>query len=279
MEKGRLYIVATPIGNLDDITFRAIRTLKSVGLIAAEDTRRSMRLLKHYEISTSVTSYHDYTGEEKRSRILDTLLKGTDVALISDAGTPGISDPGYRLIRDALEQGIEVSPVPGPSVMIAALSVSGLPTDTFFFNGYLPNREKSRRDRLKRLSMRMETLVFYEAPHRLLPALNDLLEILGDRRITVIREMTKLYEEIFRGSMEQAIDHFQNKKKILGEITLVVQGNLEKVLPAEEMNITEAIQKVMKEQNVSKKDAVQIVAEMYGLPKNVVYKESILKKT
>ena len=163
MEKGRLYIVATPIGNLDDITFRAIRTLKSVGLIAAEDTRRSMRLLKHYEISTPATSYHDYTGEEKRSRILDTLLKGTDVALISDAGTPGISDPGYRLIRDALEQGIEVSPVPGPSVMIAALSVSGLPTDTFFFNGYLPNREKSRRDRLKRLSMRMETLVFYEA--------------------------------------------------------------------------------------------------------------------
>jgi 16S rRNA (cytidine1402-2'-O)-methyltransferase len=275
MEKGKLFIVATPIGNLEDMTLRAIHTLKSVGLIAAEDTRHSAHLMKHYEIATPMTSYHDFTRAEKRKKILQKLAAGTDVALISDAGTPCISDPGYRLIEEALSLGIDICAVPGPSVLTAALSVSGLPTDAFFFKGYLPNRGQARKVCLEELKTRKETLVLYETPHRFLSALKDMLEVWGNRRIAVIREMTKLYEETFRGSIQEALAHFQKKNKIKGEITLVIEGKPKETDPAMAINIPDEIEKVMKNQKVSKKDAVQIVSETYGIPKNQVYKASL----
>jgi 16S rRNA (cytidine1402-2'-O)-methyltransferase len=275
MDKGKLFIVATPIGNLEDMTLRGIRILKSVGLIAAEDTRRSAKLIKHYEIATPMTSYHDFTHSEKRKKILQKLAAGTDVALISDAGTPCISDPGYRLIREALTQGVDVCAVPGPSVLTAALSVSGLPTDAFFFKGYLPNRILARKTGLEEIKTRKETLVLYETPHRFLAALKDMLEILGNRRIAVIREMTKLHAEVFRGNIKEALTYFQKKNKVRGEITLVIDGAPAASDPAIQFNIPEEIAKVMQNQNVSKKDAVQIVSETYGIPKNQVYKASL----
>ncbi len=277
MEKGKLYIVATPIGNLEDITLRALRTLKSVGLIAAEDTRRSSRLLKHYEISTPITSYHDFSKPGKREWILNKILDGTDVALISDAGTPGVSDPGYHLIGDALAQGVEVGAIPGPSSLTAALSVSGLPTDSFFFKGFLPNRAKARENFLGELSTRQETLILYETPHRILPALKVMLEKLGNRRIAVIREMTKLHEETFRGRIDEAVAHFQEKEKIRGEITLVVEGASQEQAREIDLDISGEILKVIREKKVSKKEAVRIVSGTCGIPKNKVYKASLDK--
>lgn len=275
MEKGSLYIVATPIGNLEDITLRAIRVLKSVDLIAAEDTRRSSRLLRHYEISTPTTSYHDFTRAEKRERILGLILEGKDVALISDAGTPGISDPGYRLVGEALSRGISVSAVPGPSVLTAALSVSGLATDCFYFTGYLPNRARARAACLRALKSRPETLVLYETPRRILASLQDMLEILGNRRIAVIREMTKLHEEIFRGRVEEAQEHLRDKTRIRGEITLVVEGAPKENVAVRDLDLAGEIRKVMHKHKVSKKEAVRIVAETRGLPRNRVYKASL----
>ncbi len=275
MEKGRIYIVATPIGNLEDMTLRAIRTLKSVGLIAAEDTRHSLRLLKHYDITTPMTSCHDFTSGGKRKQLIQKMLGGTDLALISDAGTPGISDPGYRLIGEAIAEGIEVCAVPGPSVLAAALSVSGLPTDSFFFKGYLPHRAGPRRACLQELRTRTETLVLFETPHRILAALQDMLEILGYRRIAVVRELTKLHEEIFRGSTEQALDHFRTKERIRGEFTLVVEGFTSGEDPKIKIDLASEIRKVIREQKVSRKEAVRIVAEACGLPKKEVYRESL----
>ncbi|MEK6775931.1 MAG: 16S rRNA (cytidine(1402)-2'-O)-methyltransferase [bacterium] len=277
MEKGKLYIVATPIGNLEDMTLRAIRILKSVGLIAAEDTRHSLKLLKHYDITTPMTSYHNFTNEGKRNQLIRKMLEGEDLALISDAGTPGISDPGYRLIEGAIGQGITVCAVPGPSVAAAALSVAGLPTDSFFFNGYLPNRVGQRRACLQKLKTRTETLVLYETPHRILAALQDMLNILGDRRIAVARELTKLHEEVFRGSTMQALDHFRAKERIRGEFTLVVKGFNPEEGPKIEIDLAGEIRKVMREQKVSRKDAVRIVSEAYSLPKKTVYRESLKK--
>jgi 16S rRNA (cytidine1402-2'-O)-methyltransferase len=277
MEKGKLYIVATPIGNLEDITLRAIRVLKSVGLVAAEDTRRSRRLLNHYQISTPATSYHDYTSERKRKRIIARLMEGMDVALISDAGTPGISDPGYRLVADALSEGIAVLAVPGPSVVTASLSVSGLPTDRFYFAGYLPTRKGARRERLQNLSARSETIIIHEAPHRVLEALEAMAAAFGNRRIAVVREMTKLHEEIFRGTIEAAVTHLQSKPRVRGEFTLVVAGASLDNPAGDNLNLAEEIARVIREQKVTRKDAVRIVAETYGIPKNQVYRASLGK--
>ncbi len=277
MDKGKLYIVATPIGNLEDITLRAIRVLKSVGLVAAEDTRRSRRLLNRYEISTPATSYHDYTGEKKRKRIIGRLLRGMDVALISDAGTPGISDPGYRLVTDALSEGITVLAVPGPSIVTAALSVSGLPTDRFYFAGYLPARKSARRERLQELSGRSETLILHEAPHRILETLEAMAAAFGNRRVALVREMTKLHEEIFRGPLEAGLAHLRAKSRIRGEFTLVVGGASSKGSTPEALDLPREIDRVIREQKVTRKDAVRIVAETFGIPKNEVYRASLGK--
>ena len=197
--KGILAIVSTPIGNMEDITLRALRILKEVDLIAAEDTRRTGLLLKHFGIEKPLTSYFEGNELKKKEVILSRLKQGDRVALVSDAGTPGISDPGFRLIRAAIEDEIPVIPVPGPSAVITALSVSGLPTDAFLFKGFLPHKSKKRRDLLKELEDARETLIFYESPYRLTDTLKDFLEILGDREIVLTRELTKAYEEILRG--------------------------------------------------------------------------------
>jgi len=221
--KGILYIVSTPIGNLEDITLRALRILKEVDLIAAEDTRHTGLLLRHFGIQKPLTSYFEGNELRKKEFILSRLKQGDRIALVSDAGTPGISDPGFRLIQTAAESQIPIVPIPGPSAVIAALSVSGLPTDAFLFKGFLPHKSKRRRDLLKQLEETKETLIFYESPHRLTETLKDILDIFGDREIVLTRELTKIYEEILRGKVSQ-IQLQLAEKKIRGEITLVISG-------------------------------------------------------
>jgi 16S rRNA (cytidine1402-2'-O)-methyltransferase len=225
--KGVLYIVSTPIGNMEDITLRALRILKEVDLIAAEDTRRTGLLLKHFGIQTPLTSYFEGNELKKRGYILSKLKEDKNIALVSDAGTPGISDPGFRLIQLVIENEIPIAPIPGPSAVITALSVSGLPTDSFVFKGFLPHKSKKRRDLLKELIEVRETLIFYESPHRFSETLKDILEILGDREIVLTRELTKVYEEILRGKVSQ-IHNLIGERKLKGEITLVVEGKTRK---------------------------------------------------
>ena len=225
--KGTLYIVSTPIGNREDITLRALRILKEVDLIAAEDTRHTGLLLRHFGIQTPLTSYFEGNESRKKEFILSKLRQGERVALVSDAGTPGISDPGFRLIQTAAENQFAVVPVPGPSAVIAALSVSGLPTDAFLFKGFLPHKSKKRGDWLKQLEGVRETLIFYESPHRLSQTLNDIFEILGDREMVLTRELTKIYEEVLRGRVSE-IKNQIGERKLKGEITLVISGKTRK---------------------------------------------------
>jgi 16S rRNA (cytidine1402-2'-O)-methyltransferase len=226
-EKGTLYIVSTPIGNMEDITLRALRILKEVDLIAAEDTRRTGLLLKHFSIQASLTSYFEGNELKKREFILSKLKEGKKVALVSDAGTPGVSDPGFRLIQLAIENQLPIIPIPGSSAVITALSVSGLPTDAFLFKGFLPHKSKKRKDLLKELENVRETLVFYESPHRISETLRDILEILGDRETVLTRELTKVYEEIIRGKVSQILDQVVDRT-LKGEITLVISGKTRK---------------------------------------------------
>ncbi|MEW6376235.1 MAG: 16S rRNA (cytidine(1402)-2'-O)-methyltransferase [Thermodesulfobacteriota bacterium] len=224
---GTLYIVSTPIGNLEDITLRALRILKGVDLIAAEDTRRTGLLLKHFGIQTSLTSYFEGNELKKKEFILSRLRQGDQIALVSDAGTPGISDPGFRLIQTAIQNQIPIVPIPGPSAVIAALSVSGLPTDAFLFKGFLPHKSKKRRDLLKQMEEIRETLIFYESPHRISETLEDIFDILGDREIVLTRELTKTYEEVLRGKVSQILNQMEGRK-LKGEITLVISGKTRK---------------------------------------------------
>lgn len=215
-----LYIVSTPIGNLEDITLRALRVLKEVDYIVAEDTRHCQKLLKHYDISKPLLSFHSYSGRGRISQIVELLKEGKNMALISDAGTPGISDPGFTLIRAVIDFGIALSPIPGPTACIAGLVVSGLAMNRFRFLGFLPLK-KGRQTLLKSLKLGNETVIFYEAPHRLLKTLNDILTLTGDFHISVMRELTKLHEEVFRGRVSSAIKHFSSKK-VRGELVLVM---------------------------------------------------------
>lgn len=219
---GILYLVATPIGNLEDISQRALRILREAVLIAAEDTRHTGTLLKHFEIKSPLTSYFEHNKIKKLDLILETLSKG-DVALVSDAGTPAINDPGYELVKAALASGFDVRPVPGPSAPIAALTVSGLPTDSFLYLGYLPNKSTDRRKAISQVSSLAYTLIFLESPHRVVDSLEDLLSVLGDRQICVAREMTKFYEEFWRGPVSGAVAYFKSKEP-RGEFTFVIEG-------------------------------------------------------
>jgi 16S rRNA (cytidine1402-2'-O)-methyltransferase len=225
--KGTLFIVSTPIGNMEDITLRALRVLKEVDLIAAEDTRRTGLLLRRFEIQTPLTSYFEGNELKKREFILSKLKEGKYIALVSDAGTPGISDPGFRLIQLAIESQIPIVPVPGPSAAITALSVSGLPTDAFLFKGFLPHKSKKRKDLLRQLEEVRETLIFYESPHRISETLKDIFEILGDREIVLTRELTKVYEEIIRGKVSEILNQVGDRT-LKGEITLVISGKTRK---------------------------------------------------
>ncbi len=225
--KGTLYIVSTPIGNREDITLRALRILKEVDLIAAEDTRHTLLLLKHFGIQTPLTSYFEGNELRKKEFILSKLKQGDQIALVSDAGTPGISDPGFRLIQTAIENQISIVPIPGPSAVIAALSVSGLPTDSFLFKGFLPHKSKKRRDLLRQLEEVKATLIFYESPHRLTESLRDILDVLGDREMVLTRELTKIYEEVLRGKVNEIINQI-GERKLKGEMTLVISGKTRK---------------------------------------------------
>lgn len=220
---GALYVVATPIGNLEDVTVRALRVLREVDLIAAEDTRHTRKLLAHYDVPTRLTSYHDHAEAAKTPKLIDRLHAGKNVALVSDAGTPGISDPGYRLVNAAAEAGIRVLPVPGPSMVTALLSVGGLPTDRFAFEGFLPARQSRRRRMLHALRREPRTLVLYESPHRLLDCLDDVVAELGDRRVVVGREVTKRFEEILRGPINEVAAELGNRP-VKGEVALLVEG-------------------------------------------------------
>jgi 16S rRNA (cytidine1402-2'-O)-methyltransferase len=220
---GTLYVVGTPIGNLEDITLRALRVLREVALIAAEDTRTTRKLLSHYDIHTALTSYHDYTGPGKTRRLVERLAE-IDVALVSDAGMPGLSDPGYPLIRAAVDAGVTVTAVPGPSALVSALVLSGLPTHAFHYLGFLPRKSGARRRTLERVALEVDTLVLYESPHRLVAALRDVEAVLGQRPVAVARELTKRFEELVRGPAGEVRAHFERTPP-RGEVVLVVGGH------------------------------------------------------
>ena len=268
---GTLYLVATPIGNLEDISARALRILGQVGLIAAEDTRQTRKLLSHYDIHTPLTSYHEHNKLVKLDSILSVLAQG-DIALVSDAGTPALNDPGYELVQAALWSGYAVSPIPGPSAPLAALVVSGLPTDAFLYLGYLPRKATERRQGLAKVARLPYTLIFLETPHRLLPALEDLQAALGDRPAAVARELTKLYEEIFRGKLSVAHAYFTDNPP-RGEFTLVVEG----FQPSAESErwSEERLQAALQERLSTGQPASQIaaqVAQESGWPRRDVYR-------
>jgi 16S rRNA (cytidine1402-2'-O)-methyltransferase len=223
---GTLYLVATPIGNLADITHRALQVLSDVDLIACEDTRHTHKLLNHYGIQTKTISYHEHNEQQRAAELIDRLKQGSNIAVVSDAGTPAISDPGFRLVRAAIENEIVVVPVPGPSALIAALIAAGLPTDEFFFAGFLPSRTSARRARLTELQSVPGTLIFYEGPHRLTATLKDAYEILGEREAVVARELTKLHEEIRRGLLSKLAADYAGKTDIRGEIVVLIDRNV-----------------------------------------------------
>jgi len=280
--EGILYICGTPIGNLEDITLRALKILKEVNLIAAEDTRHTLKLLNHYQINTKVTSYYEYNKFKKAPYLVEILKNGQDIALVSDAGMPGISDPGYVLIDLALKNNIKIIPVPGVSALITALVVSGLPTDKFVFEGFLPRKIKERKRYFKSIENEERTIIFYETPHRLKRALKDMLEILGDRKVVIARELTKLYEEIIRGKLSQVLTEISTKE-IKGEITLIVQGGIKKKengsidFLIKECIIEEYLNK-LKNQGYSNKDIIKITQEKLNIPKNLIYKKLLEMK-
>ena len=272
MDKGKLYICPTPIGNLEDITLRTLRILGEVDIIAAEDTRHSIKLLNHYEIKKPLTSYHEHNIREKGPELIEKLNEGLSIALISDAGMPGISDPGQDLIRLAIEEGIPVVGLPGPTASILALVVSGLNTDKFVFEGFLSSKKRDRIKELEGLKEERRTIIFYESPHRILNFLRDCLDVLGDRKIALGRELTKHYEEVFRGTISESIEKFQNIP-IKGEFVIIMEGN-----PLEEevvqIDILESLKSYM-EQGLSKKEAIKKLSLEKNIPKNQVYSESL----
>ena len=273
---GTLYIVATPIGNLEDITLRALRILKEADLVAAEDTRHSRKLLTHFGISRPLTSYFDHNKDLKGDYILERLLQGLSVALVTDAGTPCVSDPGYQLVRDAIAAGLNVVPIPGACAAITALCASGLATDNFTFAGFLPNRQGKRRERLQSLSGERALLIFYESPKRVLATLRDMLEILGDREVVLARELTKLYEEFLRGKLSELIAQLE-ERDIRGEVAILVTPAGEPPLP-DTPQMEELLSRYLASGELSLKDAVKRVTKETGLAKSAVYAEALRQK-
>jgi len=274
MSGGILYICPTPIGNLEDITLRTLKVLEKVDLIAAEDTRRTLKLLNYYEIKKPLTSYHEHNKVEKGQVLIEKLKKGMNIALVTDAGMPGISDPGEDIIRLAIENQVEIVALPGASAFITGLVLSGLSTEKFVFEGFLPSKKKDRRGELEKLIEEKRTIILYEAPHRLLDLLKDIEAILGNRRIAIARELTKIHEEVFRGYTLEAIQNFE-KEKPRGEFVIIIEGaKIREEDPYEDISIKEHL-KLYVDEGLSKKDAVKKVSELRKVPKNLVYKESI----
>ncbi|MBS4537927.1 16S rRNA (cytidine(1402)-2'-O)-methyltransferase [Clostridium sp. D2Q-11] len=278
-ELGKLYICPTPIGNLEDITIRTLNTLKEVDLIAAEDTRHTIKLLNYFDIKKPLTSYHEHNKNEKGNILINKLLEGESIAVVSDAGMPGISDPGEDIIKKAIEQDIEVDVLPGATASILALILSGLPTDKFIFEGFLSSQSSERKKRLEELKLEYRTMIIYESPHRLKNMLKDTFEVLGNKRVAVARELTKKYQEIFRGNIEEAIEKFKEEDP-RGEFVIVIEGiskeNLENIEENlwEEMSLKEHILTYM-EKGFTKKDSIKKVSKERGIPKREVYKESL----
>ena len=273
--QGKLYLCATPIGNLEDITYRVLRTLKEVDLIAAEDTRNSIKLLNHFDIHTPMTSYHEYNKIEKAEVLIRKMQEGVNIALITDAGTPGISDPGEDLVRMCYEAGIEVTSLPGPAACITALTLSGLPTRRFAFEAFLPSDKKERQAVMAELVDETRTIILYEAPHRLIKTLNELLEVLGNRKMTLCRELTKKHETAFASTIEDILKFYETQEP-KGECVLVIEGKSRAELVQEErakweeMTIEEHME-VYLSQEMDKKEAMKAVAKDRGVSKRDIY--------
>lgn len=281
-EQGKLYLCATPIGNLDDITLRVLDTLKSVDLIAAEDTRHSIKLLNHFEIKTPMTSYHEYNKIDKARYLVERMKEGVNVALITDAGTPGISDPGEELVKQCYEAGIELTSLPGAAACITALTISGLSTRRFCFEAFLPPDKKERQWILDELKDETRTIIVYEAPHHLVQTLSALYEALGSRRITVCRELTKKYETAFRTTFEEALAYYtENEPR--GECVIVIEGRSIEAMKQEvrdnwaEMSVEEHLEHYMA-QGTDKKEAMKLVAKDRGISKRDVYQQVMVGK-
>jgi 16S rRNA (cytidine1402-2'-O)-methyltransferase len=271
--QGVLYIVATPIGNLEDITFRAVRLLREADLIACEDTRHTAKLLQHYGIDKSTVSYHEHNEAGRAEELVSKLEQGLSIAQVSDAGMPGISDPGYRVIRLAIERGIRVVPVPGPAAAITALAASGLPTDSFQFLGFLPARSGERRTFLESLRDSQQTTVVYEAPHRIAEAMQDIVVTLGAERPVVLgRELTKVHEEFIRGTAEEVLASL-GKREIKGEITLLIGKAAEGKRQSQKKDLASRLQEIMREQQLDENAALKVVAKEQGISKSEAYRE------
>ncbi|SDJ81770.1 16S rRNA (cytidine1402-2'-O)-methyltransferase [Natronincola ferrireducens] len=279
MIKGKLYICPTPIGNLEDITLRTLKILKEVDTIAAEDTRHTLKLLRHFDIQKPLTSYHEHNEKVKTQQLINKLLGGERIALVSDAGMPGISDPGETLIKACIEEGVAFEVLPGATAGILALVASGLDTRQFAFEGFLDREKKKRRQRLEKIQMEDRTLVFYEAPHRIKDTLKDMVEVLGNRRAVVGRELTKKYEEFLRSTLQELYDYFQeNPPK--GEMVLICEGISQEEMLQNEREAFEALsikQHILSfiEEGLDKKEAIKKVAKVRKIPKSEVYKEAI----
>ena len=272
-DSGTLYITATPIGNLEDITLRALRILKEVDLIAAENTEHTKRLCNHYGIRARLTSYNQHNNASKGPELIEQLKDGSDIALVTSAGTPAISDPGSLLINMAHDAGIKVSPIPGPSALITAVSVCGLKVDRFIFLGFLPNRQGKRRKYLKELINEHKTMILYEAPHRVVELLNDIKDIFGDRQIVVLRELTKVYEEIKRGSISNILEN-TDEDRIRGEFTIILTGN-EGDDETQGLDLSERIRALIKEQDLGAKEIATRLSGELDINYRVVYRECL----
>lgn len=283
-----LYIVATPVGNLEDITLRALRVLKSAAVIACEDTRQTHKVLEHYGIQAQMVSYHEHNELTRAAELVKQMEEGAAVALVSDAGTPGISDPGYRLITFCVRHHVKVIPVPGAAAFLSALVASGLPTDSFRYNGFLPARSGERRSKLEEVAGSPRTQIFYEAPHRILVALEDIAELLGpQRRVVIAREVTKMHEEFLRGSAQQVLDELRNRDGgVKGEITLLIGRAEPEELAAAAATISTSkkkdaahrLQEIMESQKLDEKSALKVLAKEMGVSKSEVYREVQRKK-
>ena len=276
---GKIYLVATPIGNLSDISMRAIETLKNVDIIACEDTRNTIRLLNHFEIKGHLTSYHEYNKIDKAYELCEKVKEGNNIAFVSDAGMPAISDPGYELVDIAYKEGLEVTVVPGASAVVSALAISGISSRRFAFEGFLPADKNEKKEILTELSQESRTLILYEAPHRLLKTLKELFEYMGDRNIAIVREITKLHEEVLKGRLAEIISDYESEKvAIRGEYVLVIEGKSllekreERQKSFEEISIREHYEKYIAE-GMDKKEAMKAVAKDRGIQKRDVYKE------
>lgn len=274
---GTLYLVATPIGNLSDITHRALQILSDVDLIACEDTRHTQKLLNHYGITTKTISYHEHNEPQRVTRLIELLKQGSDVAVVSDAGTPAISDPGFRLVRAAIENEVTIVPVPGPSALISALIAAGLPTDEFFFAGFLPPRANARRARLTALQSVPGTLIFYEAPHRLAETLKDAYEILGEREAAVARELTKLHEEIRRGRLSELITDYA-EKDVRGEIVVVIDRNVIKQAVNQPSTIAPLVDR-FEQEGLDHRAALKKAAREMGLSRAEAYRKLLSERS